>query len=547
MQLNKVALPVLLVVLAARAHSRAVAPEDVKGVKTLLQDEARDDPFFDNNPQYDFAYRIHDEETGDAKGQTEERRGDAVHGSYSVVDPDGTLRVVKYTADDEHGFNAVVSLTPGHSKPIVAVQRRVVAVQQHHVDVPVPVQHHVLQSSSQQTVGNRRVLVEHPLHQAGATTQQHLVQPPLTLGLHQDVQHLIPQPVPQGAYQLQQLHQIPGSGIHHQMTMPLSIVHVQEPNIKQQQMGTPILQLLNQQPSQGLLNQQQDKDQKQDQNLLQQQDQSLLTLQQQQQGLMGLQGQQGQGLLNLQQGDQSLTNIQQQQQVQSLLNLQQQQQGQGLLNLQQQDQNQANLQQLQQSQVLLNLQQQQDQNQESLQQLQQSQGLLNQQQQDQSPMSLQQQSQGQSNLQQQLGQGLQQQDASTINLPLQQQSQNSFQQQDQSLLNQQESNKLTQQTQTIQQDGQQDQQDQQQPSDEQLENSLQAQEEAALPQKVDTVPTPQQLQNQQQLRSLDSDIQAVPIQQHRTLAVYRTSPLAGGVQRTNFVTFNSPYAHYTIS
>lgn len=55
--------------------------------------------------------------------QTEERHGDAVTGSYSVVDPDGTLRVVKYTADDEHGFNAVVLLTPGHSKPIVPVVR----------------------------------------------------------------------------------------------------------------------------------------------------------------------------------------------------------------------------------------------------------------------------------------------------------------------------------------------------------------------------------------------------------------------------------------
>lgn len=46
---------------------RAVARDDVKGIKTLQPNEARDDPFFDPNPQYDFAYRIHDEETGDAK------------------------------------------------------------------------------------------------------------------------------------------------------------------------------------------------------------------------------------------------------------------------------------------------------------------------------------------------------------------------------------------------------------------------------------------------------------------------------------------------
>lgn len=32
----------------------------------------------------------------------------AILGSYSVADPDGTLRTVHYTADDHSGFNAVV-------------------------------------------------------------------------------------------------------------------------------------------------------------------------------------------------------------------------------------------------------------------------------------------------------------------------------------------------------------------------------------------------------------------------------------------------------
>ncbi|KAK3926856.1 Cuticle protein, partial [Frankliniella fusca] len=204
----QVAALLLLVAVAGRsAQGRAVVREDVKGVASLLRDEARGDPFFDDNPQYDFAYRIHDEETGDAKDQSEERRGDAVHGSYSVVDPDGTLRVVRYTADDANGFNAVVSLTPGHAKPFVpkpVVQRRV-AVVQNHVDVPVPVQHHLLPSTSQQTLGDRRVLVEHPKHQAGALVQQHLIQPPLAFGLHQDVHHLIPHGP---AYQLHQIHQV---------------------------------------------------------------------------------------------------------------------------------------------------------------------------------------------------------------------------------------------------------------------------------------------------------------------------------------------------
>ncbi|XP_026272301.2 putative mediator of RNA polymerase II transcription subunit 26 [Frankliniella occidentalis] len=234
----------LLVALAGRcAEARAVVREDVKGVAALLQDEARDDPFFDHNPQYDFAYRIHDEETGDAKDQTEERRGDAVQGSYSVVDPDGTLRVVRYTADDANGFNAVVSLTPGHAKPFVpkpTLQRRV-AVVQNHVDVPVPVQHHVLPSTSQQILGDQRVLVEHPKHQASAQVQQHLIQPPLAFGLHQDVHHLIPRGP---TYQLHHIHQLSPSGVgtHHQMTVP--IVQIQDQgNMDAQQQHMAFLQV----------------------------------------------------------------------------------------------------------------------------------------------------------------------------------------------------------------------------------------------------------------------------------------------------------------
>lgn len=31
-----------------------------------------------------------------------------VKGSYSLVEPDGTVRTVHYTADDHNGFNAIV-------------------------------------------------------------------------------------------------------------------------------------------------------------------------------------------------------------------------------------------------------------------------------------------------------------------------------------------------------------------------------------------------------------------------------------------------------
>nr|BAM18098.1 cuticular protein PxutCPR67Ba [Papilio xuthus] len=67
---------------------------------------------YDAHPQYSFAYDVQDGLTGDSKSQHETRDGDVVHGSYSVVDPDGTKRTVDYTADPHNGFNAVVSKEP---------------------------------------------------------------------------------------------------------------------------------------------------------------------------------------------------------------------------------------------------------------------------------------------------------------------------------------------------------------------------------------------------------------------------------------------------
>ncbi|XP_045450469.1 cuticle protein 8-like [Melitaea cinxia] len=57
---------------------------------------------------YEFQYSVHDDHSGDVKQQQESRAGDAVHGSYSLVQPDGVHRIVEYTADKVNGFNAVV-------------------------------------------------------------------------------------------------------------------------------------------------------------------------------------------------------------------------------------------------------------------------------------------------------------------------------------------------------------------------------------------------------------------------------------------------------
>ncbi|XP_023013144.2 larval cuticle protein A2B [Leptinotarsa decemlineata] len=64
------------------------------------------------NPQYSFLYEVQDPTTGDSHGQFESRNGDVVQGAYALMDSDGTRRLVEYTADPVHGFNAVVSKQP---------------------------------------------------------------------------------------------------------------------------------------------------------------------------------------------------------------------------------------------------------------------------------------------------------------------------------------------------------------------------------------------------------------------------------------------------
>ncbi|XP_058794500.1 cuticle protein 21-like [Phymastichus coffea] len=68
-------------------------------------------------PKYSYNYGVLDGNTGDTKAAWEERDGDTVRGEYSVVEADGSIRTVTYTADDQHGFNAVVTRT----KPMTIV------------------------------------------------------------------------------------------------------------------------------------------------------------------------------------------------------------------------------------------------------------------------------------------------------------------------------------------------------------------------------------------------------------------------------------------
>ncbi|CAH0407860.1 unnamed protein product [Chilo suppressalis] len=62
-------------------------------------------------PKYIFKYGVNDFHTGDIKTHHESRDGDVVKGQYTVVEPDGSIRTVDYTADKHNGFNAVVHKT----------------------------------------------------------------------------------------------------------------------------------------------------------------------------------------------------------------------------------------------------------------------------------------------------------------------------------------------------------------------------------------------------------------------------------------------------
>ncbi|XP_067646402.1 cuticle protein 7 [Eurosta solidaginis] len=95
-------------------------------------------------PKYHYNYGVADSHTGDVKSQHEVRDGDVVKGSYSLVEPDGSVRTVEYTADDHNGFNAVVSKSAPtiHHAAAVAVAHAAPILSHEHAHGPA-IAHHV--------------------------------------------------------------------------------------------------------------------------------------------------------------------------------------------------------------------------------------------------------------------------------------------------------------------------------------------------------------------------------------------------------------------
>lgn len=109
--------PAVVAARAAPVVAAAAAPVVAARAVDVSELEA------DSYPQYSFAYNVQDGLTGDSKTQEETRDGDVVKGSYSLIEPDGSRRVVNYYADPINGFNAVVQ----KDVPVVAAAGPVIA------------------------------------------------------------------------------------------------------------------------------------------------------------------------------------------------------------------------------------------------------------------------------------------------------------------------------------------------------------------------------------------------------------------------------------
>ncbi|XP_057341917.1 larval cuticle protein A2B-like [Microplitis mediator] len=110
--------------LAYAAPAAYAVPAVAKVATPVLAKTIEDN--YDPHPQYSYSYDVQDSITGDNKQQYESRNGDSVQGSYSLLEADGSRRIVDYTADAINGFNAVVRKEPAqvavkavHAAPVV--------------------------------------------------------------------------------------------------------------------------------------------------------------------------------------------------------------------------------------------------------------------------------------------------------------------------------------------------------------------------------------------------------------------------------------------
>lgn len=76
------------------------------------------------NASYQFGFDVKDDQYTNYQNRKEQREGGKITGSYSVVDSDGFIRTVTYTADPKEGFKAEVNCTSPIFRRFNAPDRR---------------------------------------------------------------------------------------------------------------------------------------------------------------------------------------------------------------------------------------------------------------------------------------------------------------------------------------------------------------------------------------------------------------------------------------
>jgi len=115
---------------------------------------------------YEFKYGVKDDHTHDIKEQYEKRDGDKVEGYYSLVEPDGTTRTVKYSSDKHTGFIAHVERS-GHASHPAPVKKVITPVKK--VVYPVkkviyPVKYQTYEPAIQQSYIQETSQYDEPAH-----------------------------------------------------------------------------------------------------------------------------------------------------------------------------------------------------------------------------------------------------------------------------------------------------------------------------------------------------------------------------------------------
>ncbi|EDS41159.1 conserved hypothetical protein [Culex quinquefasciatus] len=87
-------------------------PRPAQQYQSLGGGQKEDEEDYDHNPSYQFGFDVKDDEFTNYQNRKEQREGNVIKGSYSVVDSDGFIRTVTYTADPKEGFKAEVSRQP---------------------------------------------------------------------------------------------------------------------------------------------------------------------------------------------------------------------------------------------------------------------------------------------------------------------------------------------------------------------------------------------------------------------------------------------------